>query len=307
MKQIFFVYLLTFANGKVYVGMSKTDSRGRTDNRYRQHEWTAKSGKLSPIYNAWRKHGAPVQSITSTHPTREACALAEIDAIQAYDSMNPARGYNLQPGGQGLHAPAGSAVYELMRAKVWHNPERRRKASEALKGKPLPQTVQAAQRAWAASAEGKAKLAESAQRPEVRAKLSVAMKRRLENDSYKEYLSQVQIGKPRNHTPEGKARIIAGRRAWLDSDAGRATVRAGYEAMRAHPDNETKRKAAAAIHAKSDANKAHCQAMAAKVSKPVKDMTTGQVYESRMAAARAFDVTGPTIGYWLKKGKFEYA
>ena len=141
MKQIFFVYLLTFANGKVYVGMSKTDSRGRTDNRYRQHEWTAKSGKLSPIYNAWRKHGAPVQSITSTHPTREACALAEIDAIQAYDSMNPARGYNLQPGGQGLHAPAGSAVYELMRAKVWHNPERRRKASEALKGK-LGHTVE---------------------------------------------------------------------------------------------------------------------------------------------------------------------
>lgn len=306
METIFFVYELRFANGKVYIGMSKTDARGLYTSRYRDHKRTATSGKLSPIYNAWRKHGAPAQTILSTHVSRDECALAEIDAIQAHDSMNPERGYNLQPGGQGLHAPVGSAIYELMRAKVWNNPERRRKSSEALKGKPLPEATQAAQRAWIRSDEGRATVAAITQRPEVRAKMSAAMQRRLA-DGYREYLSEVQIGVPKNISNEGKARAAGARRAWLDSDEGKATTRAGLRAMRANPENEAKRKAALDAYVKSDANKAHCQAISAKSRKAVKDLSTGQIYESRSAAARAFDVTGPTIGYWIKTGKFEYA
>jgi len=301
----YFVYKLQFANGKLYVGMSKTDAKGRTDARYRKHAYDARRGKALPVYSAWRKHGAPAQVILSTHATRDECALAEIDAIQTLDSMNPARGYNLQPGGQGLHAPIGSAVYELMRAKVWHNPERRRKSSEALKGKPLPQSVQEAHKTWRESDAGKAKIAEITKRPEVRAKLSTAMKERA-TPEFRTYLSEVQRGKPKNISPEGRLRIAEGRRAWLDSDEGRASVRAGYAAMRANPENEAKRKVAADAYAKSDSNKAHCLAMAAKTSKPVKDVATGLVYESRMAAARALGVSGPTVGYWVKKGKFEY-
>jgi hypothetical protein len=305
MEVTYFVYLLTFANGKVYVGMSRTDAKGLYTGRYRDHARTAKYGKASPIYNAWRKHGAPTQTIVSTHATREDCALAEINTIQVHDSMNPERGYNLQPGGQGLHAPPGSAVYELMRAKVWNNPERRRKSSEALKGKPLPQSVQDAHREWRESDVGRAKTAELTKRPEVRAKMSAAMLKRLAN-GYREYLSEVQIGKPRSLSPEGKARALAAQKAWSGRPENREKARATLTESRANPEFEAKRLAAIAVHANSDANRAHCAAMAAKASKPVKDLATGQIYESRAAAARALGVSGPTIGYWVKKGKFEY-
>lgn len=305
MGTVFFVYLLTFANGKVYVGMSKTDAHGQITNRYRQHANAAKKGERNPVYHAWRKHGAPVQSVLSSHATRDACALAEIDAIQQYDSMNPEKGYNLQPGGQGLHAPIGSAVYELMRAKVWDNPERRHKSSEALKGKPLPDSVQDAHRVWRESDAGKTMTREVTSRPEVRAKLSAAMTKRLDS-GYREHLSAVQIGKPKNTSPEGRARQAAGREAWLSSDEGKAASRRGMTTMRANPENEAKRKAAAAEHSRSAANLSHCAALSRSARKPVKDLSTGQIFESRTAAAVAHGVTGPTINYWVRRGKFAY-
>jgi len=305
METTYFTYGLLFANGKVYIGMSKTCARGRYDNRYRQHANIAKRGKNSPIYNAWRKHGAPEQIILTKHATRDECAAAEIALIAEFESMNPAKGYNLMAGGEGLYAPPGSAVYELMRAKVWDNLERRRKSSEALKGKPLPQATQDAQRIWRESPEGKATIASVPQRADVRAKLSEAMTRRLDN-GYREYLSEVQIGKPKNTSPEGKARIAAARKRWQESEAGKAQSRAVIAAVRANPKHEAKRRAAHAEFAKSDANKAHCLEMSAKARRPVRDLATGQVYESRSAAAREHAVSGPTIGYWIKKGKFEY-
>lgn len=305
MDVVHFVYLLTFANGKVYVGMSRTDARGGLSNRYKQHGHAARSGKLSPIYNAWRKHGAPVQTILSTHETRDDAALAEIDAIQARDSMNSACGYNLMPGGQGMHAPPGSAVYDLMRVKVWNNPERRRKSSEALKGKPVSDETRAAHEVWRKTPEAKAQFSEIAKRPERRAKLSAIMNRRLET-GYREYLSEVQVGKPRNHSAEGKARIAAGRRAWLDSAEGKAASRRGLDTMRANPMHEAKRKAALTAYVTSDDNRAHCRAMGAAARKPVKDTSTGLVYESQRAAAKAFGVSGPTVGYWVKQGRFVY-
>lgn len=301
----YFVYLLTFANGKVYVGMSRTDAKGRFDNRYKQHAHTARTGKSSPVYNAWRKHGAPAQSILSTHTTRDECALAEIDAIQQRDSMNPAHGYNLAPGGQGMHAPAGSAVYELMRAKVWNNPAWRRKMSDTFKDKPVSEATRAAHEAWRQTPEAKAQFSEIAKRPGRRAKLSAVMHDRLAN-GYRGYLSDVQRGKPRQVSEEGRARAVAKRREYAASERGKAASRAGWEAMRANPENEAKRQAALARHVQSDANKQHCVAMAAKSRKAVKDLATGQQYESQAAAARALGVSGPTIGYWIKQGRFAH-
>lgn len=306
MDVTFFVYLLTFANEKVYVGMSRTDGKGRFTNRYYQHANAAQKGKPGLIYNAWRKHGAPEQTILSTHATRKLCALAEIDAIQLYDSMNSARGYNLQSGGEGMHAPAGSALYELMRAKVWDNPEARRKNSEAKKGLPMPEAAQRAHEAWRKTPEAAAQFAEIARRPEIRAQASERMQRRLDG-GYREYLSDVQRGKPRHYSEEGLAARKAKRETFLASDAGKAAARAGMAAMRANPENEAKRAAALTVYVQSDANKAHCEAMAAKSRKPVRDLTTGRVYESRTAAAQAHGVSGPTVGYWIKQGRFSYA
>jgi len=305
MEQIHFVYLLTFANGKVYVGMSKTNARGLTTDRYRRHAYDANTGKDSPIYNAWRKHGAPVRTILSTHTTRDEAALAEIGAIQAHDSMSPARGYNLQPGGQGLHAPVGSAVYELMRAKVWNNPERRRKSSEALKGKPLPESVQAAHAVWRVTPEAKAQFAEIAKRPERNAKVAASTRARHDAGFYAP-MHVAQRGRGDIRTSEGHARNAAKRKAFLATPEGKAASRKGMNNMRANPENEAKRLAGLSTFLHSDSNRAHCEAMAAKSRKPVKDLATGHVYDSRQAAARAFGVTGPTVGHWVKQGKFAY-
>jgi hypothetical protein len=305
MAQLFFVYLLTFSNGKVYVGMSRTCAKGLFTTRYRRHTYAANSGKLSPLYNAWRKHGAPIQQVLSVHATRAQCAAAEIDAIQANDGMNPESGYNLQPGGQGLHAPPGSSIYELMRVKVWDNPEWRRKLSAALKGRPVSAETRAAHAEWIQSSEAKALIAEVARRPEVRAGASARMRRRLEDPAYRAWLSTHQEGKPKNISEDGKARIAAGRTAYINSEAGKEGARRGARAMRADPQNEAKRRAAHNAYLHSDANEKHCRAMAANNVKAVTDLATGRSYPSQKAAAEALGVSRPTINYWVRTGKFE--
>lgn len=306
MDDKFFVYLLRFAGGKVYVGMSRTDSRGSDTNRYRQHAAAAKAGKQLPVYNAWRKHGAPELSILSRHSDRASCALAEIEAIQTHASMDPMHGYNLMPGGEGLHAPPDSAIYELMRDRVWNNPAWRRKLSEALKGRPVSAATREAQKAWRESPEGKATLAAAARSPERRAKVSAATIRRMQDPAQRAYLSLVQTGKPKKVSPEGKARTAAARAAYHQSAEGRAKSRLGAQRMRANPVNEAKRKVAHAAYLQSEQNLAHCRAVALRNRKPIRVVATGQVYESRQALADALGVSGPSISYGVRTGKYEY-
>lgn len=284
--------------------MSKTDSKGRCTNRYRQHTRNAKNGTCSPIYNAWRKHGAPTQTIMSAHATRAECALAEIDAIQAFDSLNPVNGYNLMAGGEGLNAPAGSAVHELMRTKVWDNPEWRRKLSEAFKGRPVSPETRAGHATYIQTDEAKAIIAEISRRPETRAAIAIGMRKRLEDPDYRKWLSEHQVGKPKNISAEGRARILAGRAAYIASDEGKRKARLGLELMRAVPANMTKRKQAHAAYLASDANKAHCQANAQRNRKRVRELATGREFESQREVAEAFNVSRPTVNYWVRTGKF---
>lgn len=304
MATIFFVYLLTFANGKVYVGMSRTDNKGGMTVRYRRHTYAATRGTRSPLYNAWRCHGAPVQTILSTHDTREDCALAEIDAIQEHDSMNRERGYNLQPGGEGMHAPPGSAVYALMRAKVWDNPVTRKKLSDAFKGKPLSEATRAAHAEWRGSPEAHAQFAEISRRPEVRAKASERMLKRLDG-GLRQYLSDVQKGRPKNISPDGKAAASAKRKAWAATPEGRAAILKGAETLR-DPAVMAKRKTGHAIYLKSEANAELCRANSVKARRPVKDERTGEVYDSIRAASLALGVKAPSIHFHIKKGRFTY-
>lgn len=286
--------------------MSRTDAKGLFTGRYRDHARTAKSGKSLPVYNAWRKYGAPAQSILSTHPDRDECALAEIDAIQAHDSMNPMCGYNLQPGGQGLHAPPGSALYELMRAKVWDNPARRRKSSEALKGRPVSDATRIAHATYIQTDTAKASIAAVARRPETRAANSARMKQRLEAPDYRAWLSANQLGKPKNISAEGRARIVAGRESYAASERGKEGARRGAAIMRANPKNLDKRRKAHAAYLASDANKALCQANAARACKGVREVATGRTFASQKDAAAAFGVSRPTVNYWVRTGRFEH-
>lgn len=304
MVTIFFVYLLTFANGKVYVGMSRTDKKGSFTGRYREHKRVAKTGKDMPVYRAWRAHGDPQMSILSTHETRAECAQAEIDQIQAFDCMNKTKGYNLMPGGEGMHAPPGSAVYALMRAKVWDNPVTRKKLSDAFKGKPLSEATRAAHAKWRQTPEAKAFIADVSRRPEVRAKSSERMRKRLD-DGLRQYLSDVQKGRPKNISPEGKAAASAKRKAWAATPEGRAAILKGAETLR-DPAVMAKRKTGHATYLKSEVNAELCRANSAKARRPVKDERTGYVYDSIRAASLALGVKAPSIHFHIKKGRFTY-
>lgn len=76
--------------------------------------------------------------------------------------------------------------------------------------------------------------------------------------------------------------------------------------MRANPVNEAKRKVAHAAYLQSEQNLAHCRAVALRNRKPIRVVATGQVYESRQALADALDVSGPSVSYGVKTGKYEY-
>jgi predicted GIY-YIG superfamily endonuclease len=57
-KSKVFVYCLTFASGKCYVGVT-----GKTSRRLREHRVMAENGREYALNNAWRKYGDPVLTI----------------------------------------------------------------------------------------------------------------------------------------------------------------------------------------------------------------------------------------------------
>jgi hypothetical protein len=306
METIYFVYLLTFANSKVYVGMSRTDRQGGFTNRYRAHSNAAKIGKPLPIYHAWRKYGAPAQIVLSKHLTREECAAREIAEISARKAADPAHGYNLTHGGEGLHAPKGSAMHALMREKVWSNPERNRKASLANKGKsPSPQCLTAAIAArgddWRAKMQEKVwGNAESQAEASERTRLQMA-------NGGAENIARIRRLQGDRRTPEQVAAQTAKVKVFMNTPEGKEIAKRGYAAMIANPETLAKQKEGQDAWRASEKNKANCAAMAKKsaeaCSKKVQDKETGAVYASQRAMARALGVSEAAISLRVKAGK----
>lgn len=88
------VYLLTFANGKQYVGQARNLVA-----RWRSHAFHAKRGDRGhyPLYAAWAKHGEPKRTVLFEGPSDELNAV-ETAMIAAYGTICPG-GYNLAGGG----------------------------------------------------------------------------------------------------------------------------------------------------------------------------------------------------------------
>lgn len=284
---VYFCYILEFANKKIYVGMSRVDTKGRYDARYNQHAADArKNVKTNPIYRAWRKHGSPVQSIITTHTTREECAEAEIALIGLLDACNPDVGYNVQPGGQGMHAPPGSAMYEPMREKVWNNVEARRKRSEANKGKPPSPEAIAAANEWRASPEGRKRMKESWQNPERRAASSERTRAQMTPDA-RANISEKLKGRPDPLSSEGRERQRQAATKLANSGHASRMRAAAF----ANP--ETVAKSAAGLKAwrESEANAEHCRKIAKLAgeasTRPVVHVATGILYPSCKAFADA--------------------
>lgn len=306
MRTIYFVYVLTFKSGKVYIGMSKTDSDGLYDSRYKSHEYAARSGKQLPVYSAWRKHGAPSRHIISTHDTRQECCEAEINAITMYDSTNNKKGYNILKGGQGQDSATNPVMHALMREKVWDNPVWRAKVSAALKGRQLsPETKKGY--AEFCKTPAKSELGKIAwRRPEYREMKSAATKKQMAEGG-SDHLKRIFAGRKDPRSAEGKELQRQKVIAYSATPEGRASTKKGYKAFASNPANLAAARAGQDIWRASDANKIQCRNMAKlsaeKCSKKVIDKNTGEIYDSQRAMAKALDVSEASISRYVKDGK----
>ena len=131
MRDRYFVYKHTSPSGKVYIGITCRDPEER---------WHGGSGycRNRYFYNAILKYGWAnfTHEILAENLTHDEACAAEVALIAAYDSTNPAKGYNLAPGG---HAPVPTdATIQKMRDSHFATPEWRREQSERMSGEKNP-------------------------------------------------------------------------------------------------------------------------------------------------------------------------
>lgn len=305
-KTVHFVYRLTFLNGKVYLGMSRTYARAGYGRRMTQHENYAAKGVRTPLYNAWRKHGAPKFEVLSEHATREECAIAEIAAIASHESINPERGYNVMGGGEGQQAGTNPRLWAILNEKMWSNPAWRAKVSAGLKGqKPSAATIAGYKEFCKTPA--KSEVAKIAWRnPEYRAMRSEITRRQMA-DGGATHLAEKMKGRKDPRSAEGKAKAIAKMKEWANSEEGKASCRKGYDAMASNPENVMNAAERIKEWRESERNAEHCKRiaqLAAKASsKKVLHVETGIVYDSQRALSKAAGCTEATISRWVKTGK----
>jgi hypothetical protein len=306
MDIIYYVYLLTFPNGKIYVGMSKTKNENDFSARYKDNKNAAGQGRKLPIYNGWRKHGDPVQSIISKHNNRADCAASEIESIKALGATDIKRGYNLQAGGQGLQIDGNPVLYQLMSEKVWDNVERRRKSSEALKGKKPSQACADASAKFKKTDAGKQSYLKGWESEDRRKNAAERTRLQMANGG-SEHLRLTTKGRTDPRSAEGKAAQIAKITAIMNSERGKAVARAGQAKMWSNPENVRKVKAATDAWRATDENKENCKRMAllsaAKCSRKVRFAGGEEVFNSQRALGQSVGVTDATVTHWVKSGK----
>lgn len=222
---MYYLYQLTFSNGKAYIGQTVRNMNVRMA----QHRTAANRGSNLPVHNAWRKYGEPSVSILLECDCVEQLHQAEIDMIRDCGSLAP-NGYNLGLGGEtapskspdvaakiaakakGRKIADTSSVSEGMRLK-WNDEEYRQKVSDGLKASWNDDRRKAASErikkmwtqrqsdGWIMPDATKDKLSKKSFSDETRAKMSAAAKAR----------------KDRKHSPETRAKIAAAtKKTWQD-------------------------------------------------------------------------------------------
>lgn len=121
------VYLLRFASGKSYVGVTTA----RLTKRLNQHRSAAarNSRGCRMVTRAWRKHGAPTVLTLLESDDLQALKECEQRMVAELDTISP-RGYNITPGGDVVtpemvakriatrKANGGHVITESMRVKI---------------------------------------------------------------------------------------------------------------------------------------------------------------------------------------------
>ena len=110
-----YIYKLTFASGKAYVGMTTRPLEHRLY-LHRFHAERADYGNRL-VYNAWRKHGEPTVEVVEEVPDNQLASL-EIRYIAEFGTLTPG-GYNLTAGGEATlgykHTEESRAVMKAKR------------------------------------------------------------------------------------------------------------------------------------------------------------------------------------------------
>lgn len=113
------VYVITFSNGKQYVGVTSNVVK-----RLAEHKSADR-----PVGRAMHKHSYTYE--VAFTGSRKDCFAREVELIAELDTMSPA-GYNLTPGGDGV--PLTDDVREKLSQSAkrqWDSPEGRAKQVEA--------------------------------------------------------------------------------------------------------------------------------------------------------------------------------
>lgn len=125
------VYKHTSPNGKVYIGITR-------DNL--QHRWKGGHGYVNNahFFRAIQRYGwdAFEHEVLFTELTEAEAIEKERELIALYDSTNPAKGYNRDPGG-GVRSPETAAKISASLTGVPLSQERRQRMSDVRRGVPL--------------------------------------------------------------------------------------------------------------------------------------------------------------------------
>ena len=142
------IYMLTFSNGKAYIGLTS----GTVEKRYKEHKIASGYRDDGLIHKAWKKYGAPTLSTLAIVEDYD-LAETEIRAIAVYNTLHP-NGYNLHFGGH--TSPTKNPVVAAKSAASNKGkvipPEVRAKMSAAKKGVPRSEE---AKKAVSAGGKGK--------------------------------------------------------------------------------------------------------------------------------------------------------
>lgn len=125
------VYKHTSPSGKVYIGITRDEL---------QHRWRGGNGYAnnSHFFRAIKKYGWQnfKHEVLFAGLTEEQAVRKEKELIALYDSTDPTKGYNRDPGG-GVRSRETSAKISAALTGVPHDTERRRRQSERQKGSKL--------------------------------------------------------------------------------------------------------------------------------------------------------------------------
>lgn len=205
------LYKLKFATGKIYIGVTESDSMSR---RLGQHRYKAKTGSKLPVHLAWKKHGEPEAEILAFY-YGESLYKMEIEAIAKFSSLSP-NGYNVLNGGQkspALNKDVAKKISESTKTR-YKDPRQIEKARELAKNRS----------------------------EETRKKISQALTGKKLSEATKEKIKDANLGK--KHTSETKAKMSNAHKGKKYSEETLENMRVAAQKRMQSPEAKAQLKAA---------------------------------------------------------------